>query len=282
MATRQMSEPGAAMTARSGGAAFIEIQDLGFAYRGGQRAALKGVDLSIGEGEFACVLGPSGCGKSTLLNILSGLYGPTTGSIRIGDQVIYEHGRRVAPEPPKVGYVFQDARLLPWRTVRQNLELALAAAKWPKTEWEERIDRFLGLCGIDEYIDSWPTRLSGGQQQRVSIARALALDPTILLMDEPFSTLDEVTGRFLRNELLEIWQRTGKTIVFITHSIREAVFLADHVYVMTAGPGRVLDRITIELPRPRGYEDPRLTEIEGSIVQSVLGHWGYYDEAEKG
>lgn len=276
MAMGQMTTAGGAPTA-GGDGAFIQIEGLGFAYRGGGRAALEGVDVSIAEGEFACVLGPSGCGKSTLLNILSGLYRPTAGSVRIGDQVLYEDGRPVSGDPPKVGYVFQDARLLPWRTVRQNLELALRAARWPKEEWSDRVEHHLALCGIEEYVDAWPGRLSGGQQQRVSIARALALDPAILLMDEPFSTLDEVTGRFLRNELLEIWQRTGKTIVFITHSIREAVFLADHIYVMTAGPGRVLDRITTELPRPRGYEDPRLTEIEGSIVQSVLGHWGYYD-----
>jgi len=281
MATEQAAGEEAARPAGSGGpdgSTFIEVENLGFEYRGAERAALEGVNLAIKEGEFACVLGPSGCGKSTLLNILSGLYTPTSGNVRIANELIYESGRRVIDEPPRVGYVFQDARLLPWRTVRQNLELALEAASWPKAEWSERIERYLTLCGIEEYVDAWPSRLSGGQQQRVSIARALALDPMILLMDEPFSTLDEVTGRFLRGELLDIWSRTEKTIAFITHSIREAVFLADHIYVMTAGPGRILDRITIEMPRPRKYEDPHLTEIEGSIVESVLGHWGYYDQ----
>lgn len=276
MATEQM-RAGIPSEADATHRPFIEIDQLGFAYRGSQRPALQGVDLSIEEGEFACVLGPSGCGRSTLLNVLSGLYTPSAGTVRIGDKVLYQDGRQVTSDPPKVGYVFQDARLLLWRTVRQNLELALKAADWPQEEWEERIVHFLTLCGIEDYIDSWPGNLSGGQQQRVSIARALALDPAILLMDEPFSTLDEVTGRFLRKELLEIWQSTGKTIVFITHSIREAVFLADHIYVLTAGPGRLLDRVTIEMPRPRAYEDPRLTEIEGTMVQSVLGHWGYYE-----
>jgi NitT/TauT family transport system ATP-binding protein len=164
---------------------------------------------------------------------------------------------------------------LPWRTVHQNIQLALQSAGKPQSTWKDSVSKYLGMCGILDYADAWPGNLSGGQRQRVAIARALAIEPASVLMDEPFSTLDEVTARFLRSELLEVWQRTGQTIVFVTHSIREAVFLADNIYVMTSGPGRVLEKIRIDVPRPRAYEDPHLTEIEGSIVGSVLKHWGY-------
>jgi NitT/TauT family transport system ATP-binding protein len=255
---------------------FVSIEGLSYAYPGTERYALKDVSISVARGEFACVLGPSGCGKSTLLNILTGLATPQEGTVVLDGQVLAADGRAVpAEERARLGYVFQDARLLPWRTVRQNIELALKAARVPKDEWEERVMRYLELCEIARFVDSWPGNLSGGQRQRVAIARALAIEPASVLMDEPFSTLDEVTARFLRAELLEIWERTGRTVIFITHSIREAVFLADHIYVMTAGPGRVLERITIDVPRPRRYEDPHLTELEGEIVSSVLQHWGY-------
>lgn len=260
---------------------FVDIENLGFAYPGGDRPALADATLTIAKGEFACVLGPSGCGKSTLLSILSGLARPSKGRVEIDGQLIYENGKMVVDEPPPLGYVFQDARLLPWRTVRQNINLALKAAGKPQTTWDGTVQKYLGMCGIAEYADVWPGNLSGGQRQRVAIARALSIEPASVLMDEPFSTLDEVTARFLRSELLELWQRTGQTVVFVTHSIREAVFLADNIYVMTSGPGRVLERIPIDVPRPRRYEDPHLTEIEGSIVGSVLKHWGYTDP-EKG
>ena len=260
---------------------FVDIENLGFAYPGNDRPALADATLTIAKGEFACILGPSGCGKSTLLSILSGLARPSKGRVEIDGQLIYENGRMVVDEPPPLGYVFQDARLLPWRTVRQNIDLALKAAGKPQTTWDDTVQKYLGMCGIAEYADVWPGNLSGGQRQRVAIARALSIEPASVLMDEPFSTLDEVTARFLRSELLELWQRTGQTVVFVTHSIREAVFLADNIYVMTSGPGRVLERIPIEVPRPRRYEDPHLTEIEGSIVGSVLKHWGYAD-SEKG
>lgn len=261
---------------------FVDIHSLGFSYPGRDTPALDDATLSIAKGEFACILGPSGCGKSTLLSILSGLVNPSKGRVVIDGEVIYEDGKIVAEEPPPLGYVFQDARLLPWRTVRQNVNLALKAAGKPESEWDGTVMKYLGMCGIDQYADNWPGNLSGGQRQRAAIARALAIEPASVLMDEPFSTLDEVTARFLRGELLELWQRTGQTIVFVTHSIREAVFLADNIYVMTSAPGSVLDRIPIDVPRPRDYEDPHLTEIEGSIVGSVLKHWGYADPNRNG
>lgn len=268
----------AAADARDGARpGFVEIADLNFSYPGADRPALEDVNLSVAAGEFVCILGPSGCGKSTLLNIISRLAVPSHGTVSVGGEVIVGDHGVVDKGTTAIGYVFQDARLLPWRTVRQNIDLVLKAADVPSEEWESRVDRYLRLCDIAQFADSWPGNLSGGQRQRAAIARALAIEPSLVLMDEPFSTLDEVTARFLRGELLEIWARTGRTIVFITHSIREAVFLADRIAVMSAGPGTVIDDITVPVPRPRRYEDPALTELEGEIVSSVLGHWGYED-----
>ena len=258
----------------------VEIEDLAFGYAESEQPALDGLTLSIERGEFACILGPSGCGKSTLLGILSGLFTPQRGRVAVDGVLLYEDGRRVAREPPVMGYVFQDPRLLPWRRVGQNVDLALRAAKVPQAERDERVRAYLDMCGIGRFAGSWPGNLSGGQRQRVAIARALAIEPTLVLMDEPFSTLDEVTARFLRRELLDVWERTGQTIIFVTHSIREAVYLGDNVYVMTAGPGRLLERRPIDIPRPRAHEDPRLTEIEAGMVDWVLRQWGFYEDAD--
>jgi NitT/TauT family transport system ATP-binding protein len=256
---------------------FINIEDVFFAYPGSNVPALEGATLSVKRSEFACILGPSGCGKSTLLNILSGLCVPTKGRVSIDGDLVYDDGKMVSDQLPRIGYVFQDDRLLPWRSVRHNIELALKSAGFPKSKWDELVNHFLGMCGIEQCADAWPGNLSGGQRKRAAIARALAIDPTSLLMDEPFSTLDEVNARFLRRELLELWTKTKQTILFVTHSVREAVFLADTIYIMTKGPGKILEHLTIDVPRPRGYEDPRLTEIEGNIISSVLRHWGYYE-----
>ncbi len=256
---------------------FINIEDVFFSYPGSNLPALEGATLSVRHSEFACILGPSGCGKSTLLNILSGLFVPSSGRVTIDGDVIYDHGQMVSGKLPRIGYVFQDDRLLPWRSVRRNIELALKSAEIPKSRWDELVNHFLGMCGIGQYADSWPGNLSGGQRKRAAIARAMAIDPTSLLMDEPFSTLDEVNARFLRRELLDLWTKTRQTILFVTHSVREAVYLADTIYIMTKGPGKILERLEIDVPRPRAYEDPRLTEIEGTIISSVLQHWGYYE-----
>jgi NitT/TauT family transport system ATP-binding protein len=258
-------------------AQFVSIESVGFTYPGAARPALTDASLGIAKGEFACILGPSGCGKSTLLSILSGLAVPNVGRVSIDDQVLYDQGRTVTEHPPPLGYVFQDPRLLPWRTVRQNINLALKGAQVDRAHWDGLVDTYLGMCGLREYAEVWPGKLSGGQRQRVAIARALAIEPPSVLMDEPFSTLDEVTARFMRQELLDLWEPIGQTIVFVTHSIREAVFLADNVYVMSSGPGRVLERRPIDIPRPRTYEDPHLAEIEGELVDWVLEQWGYHD-----
>lgn len=258
---------------------FLTISDVSYAYPGSSVYALSDVSLSVANGEFACIVGPSGCGKSTLLNILSGLANPSAGTVVMDGTALVVDGVDQRSRRPRLGYLFQDARLLPWRTVRRNIELALDAAGVPRSQWRERTDRYLELCEISRFADSWPSNLSGGQRQRVAIARALAIEPASILMDEPFSTLDEVTGRSLRGKLIDLWQATGQTFIFITHSIREAVFLADHVYVMAPGPGRVLERITIDIPRPRRYESPAIAEVESRVIDSVLQYWGYEESA---
>lgn len=251
---------------------FIEVRDLKVSYDG-RHEALSNVDMTVGETEFVAVLGPSGCGKSTMLQVLSGLLQPVSGTATIAGHDVTVKGT----DRPRVGYVFQDHRLLPWRTVGQNIELVLAAAGIPQPEWDERIDRYLSMLHIGGYRNAWPMRLSGGQRQRVSIARALAIDPAVVLMDEPFSTLDEVTARLMRQQLVELWQESGRAIVFVTHSIREAAYLADRIVILTKGPAAVLEEVEVNIPRPRRYEDAALTELEASIVENVMREWGYGD-----
>jgi NitT/TauT family transport system ATP-binding protein len=250
----------------------VKVDALAVAY--GEEPAIARIDLDVIHGEFVSVLGPSGCGKSTMLNVLAGLLAPTTGSVTIAGQQI-SGPRGPAPD---LGYVFQDHRLLPWRTVRRNIEITLDAKAVPRSEWDERIDRYLALLKIDRFAESWPLRLSGGQRQRASIARALAVEPAMILMDEPLSTLDEVTARSMRQELLEVWNRTGSTIVFVTHSIREAVFLSDRIIILSQGPATVLENFRVPLERPRRYEDPELAQVEAEIVARVIDRWGIHDQ----
>lgn len=274
MTGQTVSQAGATTDRRS----YVTVDDVAFTYGSRDEVALESASFSVAEGEFVCILGPSGCGKSTLLSILSGLARPSRGHVQVDGKELYgsesEHTR------PRCGYVFQDGRLLPWRTVRQNITIALHAAETPKERWDEIVMQSLKMLRLEEYADAWPMQLSGGQRQRVAIARALAVEPSYILMDEPFSTLDEVTARFLRSELLAIWERTGRTIIFVTHSLREAVYLADRVFIMTSGPGRVYDTLKVDVGRPRDYEDPRLTVIERDLAGSVLELWGYYDDNE--
>lgn len=246
----------------------LRVEDLGISF--GSYEAVHRLDFDIRKGEFVAILGPSGCGKSSMLNVISGLVPPSRGQVMVEDQPLFTP-RSVAP---RLGYVFQSHRLLPWRSVRQNLEIALAASTVPKAEWEDSINEILDILHIRQFKESWPMRLSGGQRQRVSIARALVVRPSYILMDEPLSTLDEVTARSLREELTSICQRTGATVVFVTHSIREAVFLADRILILTRGPGRIHEDYTVPLARPRAYDDPRIAEIEADIVRRVQAPWG--------
>ncbi|GAA1138967.1 ABC transporter ATP-binding protein [Nocardioides aquiterrae] len=248
----------------------ISVRDVEITYPNGA-VAVEDISLDVRHGEFLAILGPSGCGKSTLLQAVAGLLTPSRGEISIGGKPVT--GAKNA-HLPSIGYVFQEHRLLPWRTVEQNVELVLSAGGVPKAEWAERTTRYLSMLQIEHLRKRWPMQLSGGQRQRASISRALALEPSVVLMDEPFGTLDEVTARAMRSELLDVWQRTNRTFVFVTHSIREALFLADRVAVFTRGPARLIETIDIDLPRPRDYDSRELAALEGQVVARVLDVWG--------
>lgn len=237
-----------AARARQGGHALIVAHALGKIYRaisGDAVAALHNVDLSIGAGEFVCIVGPSGCGKSTFLRILAGLDSPSTGRLTLD-------GAPLTGPSPDVGLVFQSATLLPWLTVTQNVSLPLkvggAADAVPG-----RIQQLLDMAGLAGFENKFPYELSGGMQQRAAICRALARDPKMLLMDEPFGALDAMTRERMNVELQRIWQASGKTVLLITHSIAESVFLADRVLVMSPRPGRILRDFAVTLPRPRDF-----------------------------
>jgi NitT/TauT family transport system ATP-binding protein len=217
-------------------------------------AVLQDFNLSVREGEFLSVLGPSGCGKSSFLNILAGLVPQTKGDVRIDGQILSGVSR-------KLGVVFQGYALFPWRTVIENIEIGLEIRDVKRAERRAEASRFLALVGLQAYGNHYPHQLSGGMRQRVAIARALAYGPEVLLMDEPFGALDAQTRESLQSELLGIWEKSAKTVVFITHSIDEAIFLSDRVAIMTRGPGRVKEIIDIPLPRPRDDSVRNSTEF---------------------
>ncbi|MBI3976889.1 MAG: ABC transporter ATP-binding protein [Chloroflexi bacterium] len=208
--------------------------------------ALRDVDLTVGRGRFVSVIGRSGCGKSTLLRIVGGLVEPSAGTVVIGGLPPQEAQRRKS-----IGFVFQDPGLLPWRTVTANVELSLEVNRSANRRRPRGTADLLDLVGLSSFHDAYPHQLSGGMQQRVAIARALVHYPSILLMDEPFGALDEITRAHMRYELLHIWGRTGKTVLFVTHSIAEAIVLSDAVVVLAGQPGRLREVVPIELPRPR-------------------------------
>ncbi|MGB8044582.1 MAG: ABC transporter ATP-binding protein [Pseudolabrys sp.] len=227
----------------------------------GTYIALDGVSLTISDGEFLCLLGPSGCGKSTLLNILAGFEPATAGTVTSDGALVTGAGRE------RVMF-FQDAgsALLPWLTVEENVRFGLRVRKVPKTEWQPIIDKNLSMTGLDTHRAKFPSELSGGMRQRLQIARALAVEPEVLLMDEPFGALDALTRRHMHSVLLDIWQRTRKTIVFVTHDIAEAISLGDRIGVMSFGPQSVITRlIDIDLPRPRDLTNPKVAQLFNEI-----------------
>jgi NitT/TauT family transport system ATP-binding protein len=230
-----------------------------FPARDGGHLAIADVDVTVARGSFVSVIGPSGCGKTTLLKILSGLLEPTAGEATIGGKPAREAMRR-----REVGMVFQRPTLLPWRRAAANASL-LGEIGGGRTDGRQAALDMLELVGLADAVDKLPSELSGGMEQRVAIARALALDPEILLMDEPFGALDAITRERMNNSLLEIWARTAKTVVLVTHGIAEAVFLSDQIYVMRSTPGRIIELLDVDLPRPRTEEtvnDPRFAEYE--------------------
>ena len=210
-------------------------------------AALDAIDLEVPDGEFVAIVGPSGCGKSTLLSLVAGLRLPSRGT------VLCDGERITGPMPRKVGMVFQEPNLLPWLSAVDNVAFPLKLRHVPKAERRDAAKRMLALTGLVGFEDKLPHQLSGGMKQRVSIARGLVQDPAVLLMDEPFAALDEQTRMLLGDELLRIWSETRKTVLFVTHSLNEAVYLADRVIVLSARPGRIVDDVAVDLPRPRTF-----------------------------
>ena len=233
----------------------IEVASLRKSFKGRDglsRAVLKDLDLAVSAAEFLCILGPSGCGKSTLLNVLAGL------------DNVYEG--RACVTGGRIGYLFQEPRLLPWLTADGNLDFALASCRVPTSRWSDLKSRYLAMTGLSEYRDYYPHQISGGMAQRLALARALCVEPAILLMDEPFSGLDEITARRLRSDLLSIWEETRKTIVFVTHNAYEACFLADRILVMLDGAFR--QEKSRSIPRPRSYDDLTIFELSRDVIKA--------------
>ncbi|SDJ16690.1 ABC transporter ATP-binding protein [Salimicrobium halophilum] len=233
--------------------------------------AVEDITVSIRDGEFVCLVGPSGCGKTTLLRIIAGLIKESSGSYNI---------QREKKESPLQSMVFQEQGVIPWLTVRENVAFGLKMRGLDKRIVKERTDRFLEKVGLTAYARQYPKELSGGMKQRVSIARAFANDPEILLMDEPFGALDEQNKFILQEELLHIWAETKKTVLFITHSIDEALLLADRVLLMSAGPGSIVRDITVDIERPRTMEKVRADPRAAELFVEIWNH--LQEEVQKG
>jgi len=246
------------------GAPLIQARDITLVFKSKDRepiTALRGFNLEVGKGEFVSIVGPSGCGKSTFLNLLLGLIKPDSGEMTLAGSPISGPGQERA-------MVFQEFGLLPWRTVRANVELGLELKGVASPERAQRATELITLVGLKDFERHYPHELSGGMKQRVGLARALATEPEVLLMDEPFAALDAQTRDLMQTELLQIWERTKKTVLFVTHSIEEAAYLSDRVIIMTARPGRAKETLEIRLPRPRDYEmrlTPQFNDIKSRI-----------------
>jgi len=224
---------------------------------------LKDVTFTVHAGEFVTVIGPSGCGKSTLLNIIAGLEQSSSGAVRISDQAVSGPGMDRS-------VVFQEFALFPWLNVRDNIIFGLKSLKLPATERQARAENYIKLVGLDRFADYYPNRLSGGMRQRVGIGRALAVEPAVLLMDEPFGALDALTRRNMQVALSEIFLRTRKTILFITHDIDEAVYLSDRVFVLSGEPSRISLEVCFDLPRPRDHRDAKFQEHVDTLQRAII------------
>jgi NitT/TauT family transport system ATP-binding protein len=243
----------------------LEIRDLNqsFAKDDGSRlVVLDHVTFDVRDKEFVCILGSSGCGKTTLLRLIAGLDTAQAGSIILD-------GEEIRGTSPKVGMVFQEYSLFPWRTVIDNIAFGLEMQGMAKDDRYRIAERYLNLVNLTQFRDSYPSELSGGMRQRVAVARALALDPVLLLMDEPFGALDAQTRNMLQKELLDIQEETKKTIIFITHSVDEAVFLSDRIIVLTPRPGRICRMFPIDLPRPRDRTSPEFAKLRREVLELI-------------
>ena len=272
MANLTQQEAGAAHSDATRAENAIEVANLVHIYAGAQGPvpALEDISISVGSGRFVVIVGPSGCGKTSLLMMLAGLRAQSQGTILCLGSPIPD------PDPRRVGVIFQEASLFPWLSALDNIEFPLSLRGAPRDERRQRAEAMLKLVGLEGFGERYPHELSGGMKQRVSIARGLVQDPPVLLMDEPFAALDEQTRMTMGHELLRIWSMTSKTVVFITHSLTEAVYLADEVLVMSARPGRIIDRIEITLPRPRNYE-MMATDVFGQLRERI---WHQIRKAE--
>jgi len=244
-----------------------------FAARDRDVVALTGIDLDVRHGEFLCILGPSGCGKSTLLNAIAGFALPYEGAI-------VANGRAVTRPGPDRAMVFQEYAIFPWMTVAQNIAFGLKVKGLPKPAIREAVDALLHKLQLHDFRDRFPKHLSGGMKQRVAIARVLALDSPMLLMDEPFGALDALTRRNLQDELLRIWMDCRKTILFVTHSIEESVVLANRVVVMTYRPGTIKQVVPVDMPYPRDMASPRFVELSRQLSQLVMEEQLRHEKAE--
>ena len=255
----------------------VEAQDLSLTFEtaDGPVYALSQVNLQIGQGDFVSFIGPSGCGKTTLLRVIADLEQPTEGTITV---------EGVSPHEARLrriyGYVFQAPALYPWRSIERNVTLPLEIMGVPKAERQERAKRYLELVNLGGFEKKFPWQLSGGMQQRASIARALCFDPDLLLMDEPFGALDEIVRDHLNEQLLQLWDKTAKTVVFVTHSIPEAVFLSNRIVVMSPRPGRIIDVIETDFPRDRSLdirETPEFLEVAHRVREGLREGHSYDD-----
>jgi NitT/TauT family transport system ATP-binding protein len=257
MTAARVQDPSPSPSVRAPGAG-LHIDDVSLTFQGARTVhVLDRLSLDVRAREVVALIGPNGCGKSTLLRVVAGLIPAGGGGVAV-------EGTPVTGPDPRVGLVFQEPRLLAWRTVEQNVRFPMEIAGWSKVRQDARAEDLLGLVGLREFARAKPSTLSGGTRQRVAIARALALEPQVLLMDEPFSALDALTRERFNAELLRLWDRTGTTILIVTHSIPEAIFLADRVVVLSPRPGTVVADIRVELPRPR-----RMADMDSALVSSL-------------
>src|SRR6266542_3607436 len=257
------------MMARQGARGSLRIEDMGFTYvspRGEAVVAIERVDLDVEAGKFVCLLGPSGCGKTTLLLIVAGLLRPSRGKVFLDRTPLAE----VDGLYRRIGVVFQEHALFPWLTVRDNIEFPLRIQGWAPDRRRAQVDKFVELVNLGSWAEKKPSQLSGGMKQRVGIARALSLDPELLLSDEPFGALDAQTRSLMQEELLRIWEHETKTVLFVTHSIPEAIYLADRIVVMTSHPGRVTAVIEVTQPRPRDVTSAEFNRVQRQVLD-LLG-----------
>lgn len=243
----------------------IKINHLNKFYQsadGEHTQALKDINLTVKDGEFVCIVGPSGCGKSTLLEIVAGLLDYSNGNVYLDDEEVKGTSR-------DIGVVFQDASLFPWRTIKRNIAFGMEVSKVPKEVQEERLKKYIKMMNLNGFENKYPSQLSGGMRQRAGIARALVMNPKVILMDEPFSAVDHLTRCTLQEELIKIWQEEKKTVIFVTHDISEAVYLASRVVLLSPRPGEIQNEYKIELPYPRRGSDDYLVKTAAEIVADI-------------